>query len=243
MWGGVSAGGEGGQQHGGREHRWTPGGRSEAKVDRTEHLARGRGMEHIQLAGRVAGREHARIQVAGVTLVGQVGHVERQAHALGETDLAEVIATGQVEHGEATAALVVGVGVEALAGVLATQAGKPAVVTPGDFGGQQLLGRIGLDLAFDLLLDAGLHVVGGIGRTVQRGRGVPAEMRVRGPQHGQLVTTAVDAADVVEAIAAGRADRLPRVTGVVLQQAVVEAHAVGRDRGLQGCPAHSRSLG
>ncbi|KAG0918765.1 hypothetical protein G6F32_016402 [Rhizopus arrhizus] len=96
MWGGVSAGGEGGQQHGGREHRWTPGGRSEAKVDRTEHLARCRGMEHIQLAGRVAGREHARIQVAGVTLVGQVGHVERQAHALGETDLAEVIATGQV---------------------------------------------------------------------------------------------------------------------------------------------------
>ncbi|KAG1584162.1 hypothetical protein G6F46_015010 [Rhizopus delemar] len=60
-------------------------------------------------------------------------------------------------------------------------------------------------------------------------------MRVRGPQHGQLGTTAVDAADVVEAIAAGRADRLPRVTGVVLQQAVVEAHApASRERDSSG---------
>src|SRR3954465_12749331 len=41
---------------------------------------------------------------------------------------------------------------------------------------------------------------------------------------------AVHAPDVVEAITAAGADRLTRVAGVVLEQTIVEAHVVRRDR-------------
>src|ERR1700744_1131746 len=56
-----------------------------------EELARRRGVRHQDGAGGVVGREHAVVEVRGVTTVGQVGDIERQLGALQAAESAEVV--------------------------------------------------------------------------------------------------------------------------------------------------------
>src|SRR6218665_2971218 len=71
--------------------------RLEAKAERSEDLARRRGMEHRDGARCVVGREHAAVKVCRIALVGQVGDVQRQLRPLHRTDITELVAKAEIE--------------------------------------------------------------------------------------------------------------------------------------------------
>lgn len=70
-------------------------------------------------SGGVGRGEHAVVEVRHIAFVGQVGDVQRHLHPVQHADIVECVAVAEVDGRVGAAALIVGVGVEALARVLA----------------------------------------------------------------------------------------------------------------------------
>nr|GEU28461.1 hypothetical protein [Tanacetum cinerariifolium] len=194
-----------------------------------KQLARRARQQSLRRAGRVAGLEAVRAHRADVLLVEQVAHVQLQRQVPGKAQRLELVAGRQAAEPERLHAGVVGVGVVALARVLAAQAREPRAVVVRRFRAEQGFRRAGHLLAIHAHQVRAVQIVRLVLGVVIRGRVEPADLTVEFPHGDRFHALGVHLADVHER---GRATDDAGACGHA-QLAVVEAGAVHGQRALQ----------